>query len=153
MIIDAGDVLLIGNNICAKDIDRIRRASREQVTFKEDNQKTLVPYHGDTSKFFGKTIVTPNRAYELNSYGQLVNITTSPIDVEQIAGLDSRICSFAINNPERGPTREELRLLIEKYGKRPQIGRGLAILLSQLDAEKRGCKVNYLIDFPILEIK
>jgi len=116
------------------------------------DSKTMT-YEANTFDFFGKTIVTPNRSYQINSYGQIENVHTSPIDIDQIAGLDKRICSFAINNPVRGPTVEEIRLLIEKYGKKPQIGGGLVILLSQIDAEKRGCKINYLIDYPISKIK
>ena len=119
----------------------------------QEKTASRTAYGDDTSDFFGKTIVTPNREYQVNSYGQLVNISTSPIDVEQIAGVDPRICSFAINNPVRGPTREELRELIDKSGKKVGIGLGLVILLSKRDAEKRGCKVNYLIDYPICAIE
>jgi len=119
----------------------------------QEKTESKTAYGDDTSDFFGKTIITPNREYELNPYGQLVNITTSPIEVEQIAGLDPKICSFVINNPERGPTREELRLLIERYGERPMAGRGLVILLSTIDADKRGCKIKQLVDFPISKIK
>jgi len=110
-------------------------------------------YEDNTPEYFGRTIVTPNRTYRINGCGKIEDVFVCPIDIETIAGLDKRICSFAVNNPARGPTREELRLLIEKYGKKPQKGDGLAILLSKIDAEKRGCKINYVIDYPISEIK
>jgi len=123
------------------------------IQIQEKTDSRTKSYNGDISEFLGRTIITPNGEYELNPYGQLVNIATSPIEVEQIAGLDPRICSFAINNPERGPTREELRLLIEQYGERPGIGKGLVILLSSIDADKRGCPIKQLVDFPISKIR
>jgi len=104
-------------------------------------------------EFFGKTIVTPHREYGINSYGKLTDVFTCPIEIDQVFGLDTRVCNFLINNPKASPSRRELEELLEKYGKQPKVGLGLVILLSEIDADKRGCRVNSLIDYPITKIK